>query len=124
MGHKLWGVLIFVTGLALGQEIQPTIRVEVKSGEGPVQDAEVAANGHGARTGPDGMAILPAALGRIDISVTKQGFFPARTSSTFHLILAVADAPRMALGLPGISDHTPALRRGCGARLRTAQWKR
>jgi iron complex outermembrane receptor protein len=59
---------------------QPTIRVEVKSDVGPILDAEVAVSGHRVRTGQDGVAILPATLGQVDISVTKQGFFPARTS--------------------------------------------
>jgi outer membrane receptor for ferrienterochelin and colicins len=80
MGQRLWAILVFVTAFALGQEAQPNIRVEVKSGEGPVKDAEVIADRQNGRTGPDGVAILPAALGRIDISVTKEGFFPAHAS--------------------------------------------
>ena len=80
MGQRLWAILVFVTAFALGQEAHPTIRVEVKSGEGPVKDAEVIADRQNGRTGPDGVAILPAALGLIDISVTKEGFFPAHAS--------------------------------------------
>lgn len=80
MRQRLSAILIFVSALALGQEVQPTLRVEVKSEEGPVQGAEVGADGHRGRTGPDGVAILPIALGRVDISVTKEGFFPSRSS--------------------------------------------
>ena len=61
MRQKLSAILIFVSVLALGQEVQPTIRVEVKSDEGPVQGAEVIADGRRGRTGPDGVAILPIA---------------------------------------------------------------
>jgi outer membrane receptor for ferrienterochelin and colicins len=80
MAFRLSVILLFATVCALGQEMQPTIRVEVKSGEGPVQDAEVRAGSKSGRTGPDGVAVLPAALGRIDIAVTKEGFFSARAS--------------------------------------------
>ena len=73
-------LLIFVSAVACGQTPQPTIRVEVISDAGPVPDAEIAAAGHSGRTGADGVAVLPAGLGHVDISVTKQGFFPARAS--------------------------------------------
>jgi outer membrane receptor for ferrienterochelin and colicins len=66
-------------GLAsLGQAPQAAIRVEVRSGSAPVQDAEVTANAKQARTGPDGIAVLATELGHVDLAVTKDGFFPAR----------------------------------------------
>ena len=81
MGRRLWILLILVAATLLAQKLQqPTIRVEVKSDAGPIQDAEVSVSGHRVRTGEDGVAVLPATLGRVDISVTKEGFFPARTS--------------------------------------------
>ena len=80
MGQRLWLLLIVIATAAMAQAPQPTIRVEVRSDAGPVQDAEVTASGHSARTGQDGIAVLPAALGHVDISVTKEGFFSARTS--------------------------------------------
>jgi iron complex outermembrane receptor protein len=55
-----------------------TIRVEVTSDSAPMPDAEVTANGKQARTGPDGVAILPAESGHVDVAVTKEGFFPVR----------------------------------------------
>jgi iron complex outermembrane receptor protein len=63
---------------ALAQPRQATIRVEVSSESVPVPDAEVTANGKQPRTGPDGVAVLTSELGRVDVAVTKDGFFPAR----------------------------------------------
>ena len=80
MGQSRLAVLVFGAGLALGQVLQPTIRVEVKSGADPVRDAEVTVGGHNSRTGTDGVALLAGALGHIDIRVSKEGFFPARAS--------------------------------------------
>src|SRR5882724_3646235 len=82
MCQRLWVLLILVAATAPAQEPQPqpTIRVQVKSDAGPVQDAEVNVNGHRVKTGQDGVAELPTALGHVDVSVTKEGFFPARTS--------------------------------------------
>ena len=81
MGRRLWVLLILVAATTLAQmQQQPTIRLEVKSDGGPIPDAEVAVSGHRFRTGQDGVAVLPARLGQVDISVTKEGFFPARTS--------------------------------------------
>jgi outer membrane receptor for ferrienterochelin and colicins len=72
--------LFFITAVALAQAPQPTLRIEVKSDAGPVQDADVTASDHSARTGPDGVAILPAALGRVNVTAMKEGFFPVRTT--------------------------------------------
>lgn len=80
MGRRLWSLLLFVATLTLGQVPQATISVEVKSDAGPVQDAEITVGGQRRRTEADGVALLPAGLGHVDISVTKEGFFPARAS--------------------------------------------
>ncbi len=80
MRPKLCVVLMLLTTAATAQPPQATVRVEVRSDAGPVPDAEVTVSGHSARTGQDGVAVLPAALGHVDISVTKEKFFPARTS--------------------------------------------
>ncbi len=80
MIYSAWAILVLVAALARGQGVQPTVRVEVKSHEGPVPGAEVTANRQSGRTGRDGLAILPASLGHIEITITKEGFFPARTS--------------------------------------------
>jgi iron complex outermembrane receptor protein len=81
MGRRLWILLILPAATLPAQKPQqPTIRVEVRSDAGPIRDAEVTVSGHRVRTGEEGVAVLPATLGRVDISVTKEGFFTARTS--------------------------------------------
>src|SRR5262245_25413398 len=71
----------------LAQAPQATVRVEIKNVGRAVQDAEVTVSGQRARSGPDGVVILPVALGQVEINVTKEGFFPA------HAVLEV-DAAR------------------------------
>ena len=71
---------MLMTTAAGAQPPQAMVRVEVRSDAGPVPDAKVTASGHSARTGQDGVAVLPAALGHVEITVTKEKFFPARTS--------------------------------------------
>lgn len=60
---------------------QATIRVTVvQSDGGPVADAAVRWNGESISTGGSGVATIPAAVGRVEIEVTKEGFLPGRTS--------------------------------------------
>jgi iron complex outermembrane receptor protein len=80
MRYRFAALLLTLATAALGQAPQSSIRVEVKSDAGPVRDAEVLANGHSFRTGHDGVVVLPAAVGQVEVSVTKEGFFPAHTS--------------------------------------------
>src|SRR5579871_1403382 len=78
MRHGAWVVLFLVAAAARAQAPQPTIRVEVRTDTGPVQGAQVTIGSHSAPTGQDGVALVPAELGHADISVSKEGFFPAR----------------------------------------------
>jgi outer membrane receptor for ferrienterochelin and colicins len=78
MRSKLPVLFMVVAALALAQQPQATIRVEVSSKSAPVQDAEVTVNGKQVRTGLDGVAVLPSELGHVDVVVAKDGFFPAR----------------------------------------------
>jgi len=80
MTRTLLAVLLFAAALMRGQDTPPTVRVEITSGDKPVPNAEITAGSRTGQTGSDGMVILPAALGRIEIQVTKEGFFPAHTS--------------------------------------------
>ncbi len=80
MGKLSRVLLIVAAAVALAQTPLPTVRVEVTSGADPVPNAEISAGGRSGRTGVNGMAVLPAALGHLDISVTKEGFFPARAA--------------------------------------------
>src|SRR3954453_191353 len=80
MWPKLWLLLVLMAIVALPHTPEPTIRIEVKSDAGPVEGADVRESGHRVKTGPDGVAVLPATLGHVEVSVTKQGFFPASVS--------------------------------------------
>ena len=73
-------MLLLVATTALGQVPQPSIRVSVKSDAGPITDAIVTANGRSVRTGRDGVAVLPAMPGWIEVVVNGEGFFPANTT--------------------------------------------
>jgi outer membrane receptor for ferrienterochelin and colicins len=64
----------------LAQAPQATVRAEIKSAGHAIQDAEVTVSGRRARTGSDGVATLPAALGHVEINVTKEGFFPSHAA--------------------------------------------
>src|SRR4051812_25173485 len=85
---KLW--LVVLSFAAFGQTPKATIRVEVRSDAGPVQDVAVSAGGQSAETGADGIAILPTTLGRVIVGASKEGFFPARASLNID---AVRDWP-------------------------------
>ena len=61
MRFRLLVLLMLGAALAVAQAPKATIRVEVTSESGPVQDAEVTANGKEARTGQDRVAVLPVA---------------------------------------------------------------
>lgn len=78
MRDRLVWLLFLGVSAALAQAPQATLRIEVTSETGPVLDAAVAANGKEIRTGTDGVAVLPVALGHVDVAVRKEGFFPAR----------------------------------------------
>jgi outer membrane receptor for ferrienterochelin and colicins len=73
-------VLFFSAAAALGQAPQSSIRVAVRTDAGPVSDATVTVNGRSGQTGADGVAVLPASPGHADVTVNKEGFFPARAS--------------------------------------------
>ncbi len=80
MRPRLCVCLMLMATAALAQLPQPTVRVTVSSGAGPIEGAAVTVSGHSARTGQDGVAVLAAALGPVEVSVTKDGFFPARAA--------------------------------------------
>lgn len=80
MRQRLWVLLILAATAALAQPPAASIRVEVSGASTPIEEAKVTVNGHSMKTGRDGVAILPTTLGHQDVSVAKEGFFPARTS--------------------------------------------
>ena len=78
-------VLLLLTRASGAQPPGATVRVEVRSNAGPVSDAEVIVGGHRGRTRQDGVAVLQTEPGHVNISVSKEGFFPARASLDFEL---------------------------------------
>jgi iron complex outermembrane receptor protein len=75
---------LLIVGLAalglFAQAPQVIVRVEVTSGSGPVQAAEVKLNGQTTRTGPDGVASVSVPLGPMKVAVSKEGFLPSSTT--------------------------------------------
>lgn len=76
--HRLY--IALVACVLAAQEPLATLRVEVIAESGPVRGAEVRASGQALRTGAAGTVTATLAPGKMDIEVTKEGFFPARTS--------------------------------------------
>ncbi|MBI4888806.1 MAG: TonB-dependent receptor [Acidobacteria bacterium] len=58
------------------------MRIEVRSDEGPVADAEVVVNGVTVRTPATGVVSVPVTAGRVDITVVKEPFAPLSSSVT------------------------------------------
>ena len=73
----LW---FFSAGLALCQTPQGSLRVTVKNDAGPVSDVTVTVNGRLGQTGTDGVALLSTTPGQADVTVSKEGFFPAHAT--------------------------------------------
>jgi outer membrane receptor for ferrienterochelin and colicins len=65
---------------AFAQEPRATIRVEVKTESGPVVGARVTLNGLSVQTDERGVVSASLPVGNVEVSVTKEGFFPARAS--------------------------------------------
>jgi iron complex outermembrane receptor protein len=59
-----------------------TIRVDVRSGEAAVPDAEVIVNGMTYKTDPDGTVSISVAPGTLTITVAKESFAPVTSSVT------------------------------------------
>ena len=57
-----------------------TIRVEVRTNTGPAVGAVVTLNGISIQTDQNGIAIIALPLGRVEVSVSKEGFLPANAS--------------------------------------------
>lgn len=64
------------------QAPQAAIRVEVRSDDGPVEGAAIAAGAASAVTGADGVAQLPASPGLLHVTVSKAGFADLTTDLT------------------------------------------
>jgi outer membrane receptor for ferrienterochelin and colicins len=74
-------ILIATLVPVLSQEPpRATIRVEVRTDASPVAGAVVTVNGMSMQTDQSGIAITALPLGRVDVSVSKEGFFPGKAS--------------------------------------------
>jgi iron complex outermembrane receptor protein len=71
---------LLLIAMACAARAQPTVLAEVKTDSGPVVDAEVTVGANHANTSEDGVAVLPAKLGTVEITVAKDGFLPVHTS--------------------------------------------
>ena len=60
-----------------------TLRIEVRSPDGPVADADVVVNGTTHKTDPRGVVVVTLPPGHADVVVVKAGFAPA--SATVEL---------------------------------------
>jgi len=77
----LVATLLSVQLSALAQESpSATIRVAVKTEAGPVTGAIVTINGIATPTDQNGIAATTAPFGKLEVSVSKDGFLPAKTS--------------------------------------------
>lgn len=77
---KLWLVLAVLATAVLAQSPPPSIRIQVNSDLGPLENADVRVGGQTARTGADGIAVVRALSGHLEVTVTKQDYFPVSTS--------------------------------------------
>jgi iron complex outermembrane receptor protein len=73
-------ILLAVGTPAFAQEQQAIIRVEVTAESAPVAGATVQLGAASLQTDQDGMAVFPATIGTVNITVTKEGFLEASTS--------------------------------------------
>ena len=74
-------VLIIASLPAFAQEVpRAAIRVEVKTDAGPVAGAVVNLNGVSVPTDQTGLSVTTLPLGKVEVSVSKEGFLPAKAS--------------------------------------------
>jgi iron complex outermembrane receptor protein len=72
--------MLFVLNMATAFAQTSTVRVEVRSEDGPVRDAEVVINGATQKTDAQGVTLFTVPAGSIEIVVVKEGFTPASAS--------------------------------------------
>ena len=80
MRGVLFGVLLLLLPVATAFAQNAVVRVEVRSEDGPVRDAEVVVNGATQRTDAQGVTTFGIPPGHVDVVVVKEGFAPASAS--------------------------------------------
>ena len=68
--------------IAMAQEPQAVIRVEVTAAATPVGGAKVTVNDRVVQTDAQGLARITVPFGEVRIAVAKDGYFPATASLT------------------------------------------
>ena len=71
---------LLLLALAMLPGLAQQLRVEVRADTGPVEGAVVTVNGASLSTDPSGVATTAVQLGKVDVSVSKEGFLPAKAS--------------------------------------------
>src|SRR5262245_45466231 len=71
--------LLLIPNIVLAQE-PARLRIEVRSEDGPVRDAEVVVNGMTQKTDSQGLTMVTVPAGRAEVVVVKSGFAPASAS--------------------------------------------
>src|SRR5947207_2013221 len=64
------------------QDRLATIQVEVRTGSTPIPGAKVVVNGISRQTDRNGIAVIAAAAGKVEVLATKAGFFDATATIT------------------------------------------
>ena len=80
MRRLLVAILILATPGIVAAQDSVRLRIEVRSEDGPVADADVVVNGRTQKTDAQGVTIFALAPGHAEIAVVKNGFAPASAS--------------------------------------------
>src|SRR5262249_1980194 len=103
MRRMLVAMLLLNVGIVLAQE-SARLRIEVRSEDGPVGDAEVVVNGITQRTDSHGITIFTLPSGHAEIVVVKNGLAPASAS----VELAAGQEQPVAIDMtraPSVEEH-------------------
>ena len=88
MSLKGAAFVLLIASIAFSQDRPATVVVHVTADSAPVKDAIVTVNGTVVATDVQGIAHAGASVGKVQVSVKKEGFLPATTS------LAIDDRER------------------------------
>jgi iron complex outermembrane receptor protein len=80
--RRLFVGILLLLNVAIGvAQESARLRLEVRSADGPVRDADVVINGVTQKTGADGTTLFTVPPGHVEIVVMKNGFAPASAST-------------------------------------------
>jgi outer membrane receptor for ferrienterochelin and colicins len=104
MGRLLVGMLLVLNaGLGVAQE-SARLRIEVRTEDGPVRDAEVVINGVTQKTDAQGMAMFSVPPGNTEIVIVKKGF--AAASASVDVVASQQQTATIQLNrAPSVEEH-------------------